>query len=125
MSRPILRSSVCWPPQSTTRGTPSSSRSASRPPRQSHHEYGEESALGNLFADMMLAATSGADVALTNGGGLRPTCPKGPLTFGDLSEAMPFDNYMVRLRLTGQELARVLAGNLGAGGGILSVAGAE
>jgi 2',3'-cyclic-nucleotide 2'-phosphodiesterase (5'-nucleotidase family) len=86
-------------------------------------EYGEESALGNLFADMMLAATSGADVALTNGGGLRANLPKGPLTFGDLYEAMPFDNYMVRLRLTGQELARVLAGNLGAGGGILSVAG--
>jgi 2',3'-cyclic-nucleotide 2'-phosphodiesterase (5'-nucleotidase family) len=30
---------------------------------------------------------------------------------------------MVRVRLTGDELARVLAGNLGASGGILSVAG--
>jgi 5'-nucleotidase len=86
-------------------------------------QYGRESALGNLFADMMLDAAPGADVALTNGGGLRADLPKGPLTFGDLYEAMPFDNYMVRLRLTGVELARVLAANLGAGGGILSVAG--
>jgi 2',3'-cyclic-nucleotide 2'-phosphodiesterase (5'-nucleotidase family) len=86
-------------------------------------EYGRESALGNLFADMMLEATRGADVALTNGGGLRADLPARALTFGDLYEAMPFDNYIVRVRLTGDELARVLAGNLGAGGGILSVAG--
>lgn len=85
--------------------------------------YGKESALGNLFADMMLESASGADVALTNGGGLRADLPKSALTFGDLYEAMPFDNYMARLRLTGDELARVLAANLGAGGGILSVAG--
>jgi 2',3'-cyclic-nucleotide 2'-phosphodiesterase (5'-nucleotidase family) len=86
-------------------------------------EYDRESPLGNLFADLMLEATPGADVALTNGGGLRANLPKGALTFGDLYESMPFDNYMVRLRLTGQELAGVIAGNLGATGGILSVAG--
>ncbi len=86
-------------------------------------EYDRESPLGNLFADLMLEATPGADVALTNGGGLRANLPKGALTFGDLYESMPFDNYMVRLRLTGDELAGVIAGNLGATGGILSVAG--
>jgi 2',3'-cyclic-nucleotide 2'-phosphodiesterase (5'-nucleotidase family) len=86
-------------------------------------DYDEESPLGNLFADLMLEATRGADVAVTNGGGLRANLPKGALTFGDLYEAMPFDNYMVRLRLTGDELARVIAANLGSGGGILSVAG--
>ncbi len=85
--------------------------------------YDHESPLGNLFADLMLEATPGADVALTNGGGLRADLPKGALTFGDLYEAMPFDNYMVRLQLTGDDLARVIAGNLGARGGILSVAG--
>jgi 5'-nucleotidase len=86
-------------------------------------QYARESALGNLFADMMLEATPGADVAVTNGGGLRADLPAGALTFGDLYEAMPFDNYMVRLRLTGLELARVIAGNLAAPGGVLSVAG--
>jgi 2',3'-cyclic-nucleotide 2'-phosphodiesterase (5'-nucleotidase family) len=85
--------------------------------------YSAESPLGNLFADLMLEATRGADVAVTNGGGLRANLPKGALTFGDLYEAMPFDNYMVRLRLTGDELARVIAANLASGGGILSVAG--
>src|SRR5262245_2124227 len=72
-------------------------------------EYGRESALGNLFADMMLEATPGADAAMTNGGGLRANLPGGALTFGDLYEAMPFDNYMVRLRLNGQEFAHIVA----------------
>ena len=42
-------------------------------------EYDRESPLGNLFADLMLEATPGADVALTNGGGLRANLPKGAL----------------------------------------------
>ena len=36
-----------------------------------------ESPLGNLFADLMRAARPGADVALTNGGGLRADCRPG------------------------------------------------
>jgi 5'-nucleotidase len=40
----------------------------------------EESPLGNLFADLMRAASPGADVALTNGGGLRADLPAGEIT---------------------------------------------
>jgi 5'-nucleotidase len=85
--------------------------------------HSAESALGNLFADSMLEAVPHADVAITNGGGLRADLRPGALTFGDLYEAMPFDNRLVQLRLTGEELTRVLAANLGASTGILSVAG--
>jgi 5'-nucleotidase len=85
--------------------------------------YGKESALGNLFATAMLEIVPGADVALTNGGGLRADLPAGPLTWGSLYESMPFDNRVATLRLTGGELARVLAANLNAPHGLLSVAG--
>ena len=85
--------------------------------------YGTESALGNLFADLMRAATPGADVALTNGGGLRADLPAGPLRYGDLYEAMPFDNTLATVPITGAELAALVARNLRGAGGILSLSG--
>ncbi|HWA74658.1 MAG TPA: bifunctional UDP-sugar hydrolase/5'-nucleotidase [Polyangiaceae bacterium] len=69
----------------------------------------EESPLGNLFADAMRAHVPGADVALTNGGGLRADLPSGPLSYGALYEAMPFDNRLVKIQLTAAELIRVLS----------------
>jgi 5'-nucleotidase len=75
-------------------------------------EADRESPLGNLFADAMRAQVSGADVALTNGGGLRANLPQGPLSYGALYEAMPFDNRLVKIQLTADELARVLRSHL-------------
>jgi 2',3'-cyclic-nucleotide 2'-phosphodiesterase (5'-nucleotidase family) len=69
----------------------------------------EESPLGNLFADAMRAHVPGADIALTNGGGLRADLPSGPLSYGALYEAMPFDNRLVKIELTAAELIRVLS----------------
>jgi 5'-nucleotidase len=68
------------------------------------------SPLGNVFTDALLAAVPGADVSLNNSsGGLRADLPAGPLTFGSVYEVMPFDNLVVELRLTGQQLRRVFA----------------
>lgn len=39
--------------------------------------YDKESPLGNLFADLMMAAHPEADMALTNGGGWLRTCRPG------------------------------------------------
>lgn len=86
-------------------------------------EGGQESALGNLFADLLLASVPGADVAVMNGGGLRAALPTGELRYGALFEAMPFDNKLATLRLTGAELAAVLRRNLETDDGILSLAG--
>jgi 5'-nucleotidase len=84
--------------------------------------YRTESPLGNLFADLMRAARR-ADVALTNGGALREDLPAGALTYGQLHEAMPFDNGFATISVTGAELARAIAANLGRDNGILSVSG--
>ena len=84
--------------------------------------YDRESALGNLVADLMREA-SGADVAVTNGGGLRADLPAGPLTYGALYEALPFDNRLAHVKMSADALARMLAENLGRDRSILSVSG--
>lgn len=85
--------------------------------------YGTESAEGNLFGDLMLAARPDADVALTNGGGLRADIPAGDLTYGRLFEAMPFDNRFALVTVKGKHLRRLVTSNLQRGGGILSWGG--
>lgn len=85
--------------------------------------YDEESPLGNLFTDLMRAARADADVAFTNGGGLRTDLPAGELTYGQLYEATPFDNQLVAIRLTGRQLRAVVATNLRSSGSFLSVSG--
>ena len=83
----------------------------------------EESPLGNLFADLMRAARPRADVALTNGGGLRADLPPGPLSYGRLFEALPFDNRFATIPITGAELGDAVARNLGRDNGIVSLSG--
>jgi 2',3'-cyclic-nucleotide 2'-phosphodiesterase (5'-nucleotidase family) len=85
--------------------------------------WAQESALGNLFADLMRQAGRDADVAITNGGGLRADLPAGPLTYGALYQAMPFDNRFARVRVTGAQLGHIVAGNVMKGGGIFSLSG--
>jgi 5'-nucleotidase len=85
--------------------------------------YGSESAEGDLFTDLMLAARPDADVALTNGGGLRADIPAGDLTYGELFEAMPFDNRFALVSVKGKHLRRLVTSNLQRGGGILSWSG--
>ncbi len=87
-------------------------------------DHGRESALGNLFADLLLAAVDAADAAILNGGGFRADLPPGPLTYGALYEAMPFDNRVAKVRISGRELTRVLALHLSHDHhGIVSIAG--
>lgn len=85
--------------------------------------YDHPSPLGDLFADLLREATR-ADVAFMNGGGLRASLPKGPVTYGALFEAFPFDNRVARVKLTGRELRGLFARHVAASrGGILSVSG--
>ena len=85
--------------------------------------YGSESAEGNWFTDLMLAARPEAQVALTNGGGLRADMPGGKLTYGQLFEAMPFDNRFALVDVKGSHLRTLVSSNLQRGGGILSWGG--
>jgi len=71
-----------------------------------------ESAVADLFGDGVLESTPGADVSIGNGGGLRTDLPAGQLTYGQVYEVYPFDNRLVTLTLTGDQLARVVTYNL-------------
>ncbi len=85
--------------------------------------YGAESAEGNFFTDLMIAARPDVQVALTNGGGLRADIPAGPLTYGQLFEAIPFDNRFAIVEVKGAHLRKLVSGNLQRGGAFLSWAG--
>ena len=80
------------------------------------HNRKQETALGNLLADLMRAYHPGgvvSDVAMINGGGMRAPLPAGNLTYGRLYETFPFDNAFASLRLPAGEFRRLLARSLG------------
>ncbi len=76
----------------------------------------KETNLGDLVSDVMRRA-SGADVAITNGGGIRTGIRKGEIKLKDIYAVLPFDNYIVAFRLTGKELSDALEHGLSAVGG--------
>ncbi|MBO5197945.1 MAG: 5'-nucleotidase C-terminal domain-containing protein [Lachnospiraceae bacterium] len=63
--------------------------------------------LGNLAADAMRYAT-GADIAITNGGGIRASIPAGTITKKDVVTVFPFGNYVVTKRIKGSDLIAAL-----------------
>lgn len=86
-------------------------------------ERATECALGNLFTDLMLQGHPGADAAIINGGGLRADLPAGPLNYGALYQAMPFDNRYAVVRMTGAELGAILSAVAGRSGSYFSLGG--
>ncbi|MGM0397320.1 MAG: 5'-nucleotidase C-terminal domain-containing protein [Bacillota bacterium] len=66
-----------------------------------------ETNLGNLITDAMIVA-SGADVALTNGGGIRASIEAGEITIEDVLTAFPFTNVLTNIEVTGAELMAAL-----------------
>jgi len=66
-----------------------------------------ESNLGNLITDAMRSVT-GADIALTNGGGIRASIDAGDITKGEVITVLPFGNYIVTLNATGAEIVAAL-----------------
>lgn len=74
---------------------------------------GGGSDLGRLVADAMLWATrgAGAQVAITNAGGLRADLGEGglALTYADAQRALPFSNQLITMTLSGAQLLSLLA----------------
>jgi len=66
-----------------------------------------ETNLGNLIADSMIDVT-GADISITNGGGIRASIPIGNITVGDVITVLPFGNIIVTKELTGQAILDTL-----------------
>jgi 2',3'-cyclic-nucleotide 2'-phosphodiesterase (5'-nucleotidase family) len=71
------------------------------------HVRTRETNLGNLITDI-IRETTGATAAIINGGGIRTGIPKGVVKIKDVYTALPFDNYLVALRLTGREIREAL-----------------
>jgi 2',3'-cyclic-nucleotide 2'-phosphodiesterase (5'-nucleotidase family) len=70
----------------------------------------QEAAIGNLIADAIRAAT-GADVAITNGGGIRANrqYPAGAkLTRRDILSELPFGNTSIMVEITGADIKAAL-----------------
>ena len=67
----------------------------------------QETNLGNLVTDAM-REVSKADIAITNGGGIRETIAKGDVTMGEVLTSFPFTNFTVTVDLTGKEVVAAL-----------------
>jgi 5'-nucleotidase len=73
-----------------------------------------ESALGNLVADSQRSArfptpaSEPGDVAFMNPGGIRADIYSGEVTWGELYTVQPFNNYLVKMELTGQQVNDLL-----------------
>lgn len=86
-----------------------------------------ESNLGNLMTDALLEVTN-ADMALTNGGGIRASIPEGKITKNHVLATFPFGNYGVKMQISGADilssLEHAVAGYPSAEGKFPHVAGA-
>lgn len=72
----------------------------------------KETNLGNLIADGMLYAAQQIDptvtIALQNGGGVRASIDQGEITLGEVLTVLPFNNDLVTIKVTGQEIMDAL-----------------
>ncbi len=66
-----------------------------------------ETNLGNVAADAILEY-AGAEVAITNGGGIRASIPAGDITLKDVVTVFPFGNIVVTKEITGADIKAAL-----------------
>jgi len=71
-----------------------------------------ETNLGNLITAAMIDAT-GADVAITNGGGIRASIEVGDVTKGEIITVLPFGNYVVTKKISGADIKAALENGIG------------
>jgi 5'-nucleotidase/UDP-sugar diphosphatase len=67
----------------------------------------EETNLGNFIADIM-RQTAQADAAIINGGSIKGSIAKGTIKMQDVYNALPYDNYLIAIQLTGAQLKETL-----------------
>ncbi len=93
-------------------------------PKTLGRDYENESGLGSFLADS-LRGVEKADIALMNPGGLRADLKAGDVTYGAVYEVLPFDNAISTLKLTGDELMRLLTAAYGSRKGVFQASGIE
>ncbi len=67
----------------------------------------QETNLGNLVADVIRGAVD-ADLAVTNGGGIRASIHAGDITVADVYNVLPFDNSLVVVEMMGMDILEAL-----------------
>lgn len=67
----------------------------------------DETNLGNFIADI-IKETAGADAALINAGTIRTGIKKGEIKVKHIYSVLPFDNYIVAIKLTGRQIKEAL-----------------
>lgn len=67
----------------------------------------QETNLGDLVADIV-RSTTGAQASLVNGGSLRTGLNKGEVTFRQIYAALPFNSYLVAVKMSGKLLLETL-----------------
>ncbi len=67
----------------------------------------EECNLGNLITDAMRAET-GAQIAITNGGGIRASIDEGDISVGEVVTVLPFGNLTAFFQLSGADVIAAL-----------------
>lgn len=66
-----------------------------------------ETAIGNLVTDAFRAVT-GAQLAVNNGGGIRAPISAGDWSYGNIVDALPYNNYLTVVRIKGSKLFELL-----------------
>jgi len=82
----------------------------------------KDSPLGNLITDAMRKQVD-ADAAFQNPYGIRADLLRGPVTRRDIYTALPFDNSIVTLDLTGGQIRELLEQSLTLKKGLLQISG--
>lgn len=83
--------------------------------------YGDESVMGNMVSDAVMFAYPGADLAVTNSGGLRQDIDAGNVTVGNIISAFPFPNTIHVVKLKGEALMQAFEHGTSLTNGILQV----
>jgi 5'-nucleotidase len=84
---------------------------------------GVESEMGNFVTDAMRTYLDGVDLAFTNAGGLRADIDAGPIALKEVYAVLPFNNTLVTMDLTGEQVVQVLEEGANSQYGTVQVAG--
>jgi len=87
------------------------------------HSLAGASGPGMLAARAMLLAVPGADFAILNPRAVRADLPAGPVTYGQLYSALPFENRLATVKVTPSQLRELLDAGKDHRGDIFQVAG--
>ncbi len=89
-----------------------------------NRKYMEESALGNLFADIF-REKAGTDIAFIHPGSLRKDLPAGDIRRVDILDVYPFIDHVLTMQLNGRQIKDLIEQSLTFERGLLEISGFE